>query len=110
MKKAILIVLVLSIVSAVGVLFFSLKNEKISKYKANIYTVNSGYGYNISKDNKIVIKQEVIPAVQNNLTFCSESDAKTIANLVIEKLEHKTNPNITIKELESNSIALNCNN
>ncbi|MDW5288689.1 DUF4907 domain-containing protein [Formosa sp. PL04] len=110
MKNMFKFVLGFGLVMLVMILIF--KSDSLTKdaYVARVYTVNSGYGYEISLNHKILIKQDVIPALQSELQFCSASDAKIIADLVIKKLENKINPKITPIELQQNAISLACLN
>ncbi|MFB9052203.1 DUF4907 domain-containing protein [Formosa undariae] len=96
-----------SIVLICGVVFL-IKNT--STYNTRVYKVNTGYGYEISMGSKILIKQDHVPAISEQHTFCNSEDALKIANLVISKLENKENPRITTAELKTNAIALNCLN
>lgn len=65
-----------------------------------IYKVPGGYGYSISKNGTLVIKQDHIPAIADEQAFSSLKDAKAVANAVVEKLEKNKNPGITIIELK----------
>ena len=64
-------------------------------------TGENGWGYNILNHKKVIIKQDIIPAVQRLIPFQSEADARKTAYLVIYKLNHKKLPTITISELDS---------
>lgn len=109
-KYLILFVLILS-TSLIG--FIVLKTNigaKTKVYKASIYKYNEGYGYSISYDNKLFIKQDAIPVIETNQPFCNFNDAQKVANLVKEKLNNKESPNISLQELKSLSIQLKCPN
>jgi len=64
----------------------------------------------ISYHSKLLIKQEYIPEIQLNKTFCTEHDAEKVAHLVCEKLYKKESPKITLENLNKLNINLNCNN
>lgn len=65
-------------------------------------TGENGWGYNIVlRDKKVIIKQDIIPAVQRSIPFQSEEDARKTALLVINKLNHKNGPTVTVSELDS---------
>ena len=91
-------------------IIFQVKSNDSSAYNTRIYAVNSGYGYEISKHDKILIKQDHIPAISEQHTFCNSDDALKVANLVISKLENKETPRITKAELKTSAVALNCLN
>ena len=59
----------------------------------------SGWGYTITNNNEIIIKQTVIPVIQSNKSFSSKEDALKIGRLVKEKLEANLSPTITKKDL-----------
>ncbi|MGR7814221.1 DUF4907 domain-containing protein [Lacinutrix undariae] len=107
-KKTDLTILLIVILGVVA--YFFVQTSKIKNdYTVTIITVNDGYGYTISYHDKLLIKQEQIPAIQNTTAFCSKEDAFTIGELVKAKVIHKENPKITTSELEANNITLNCN-
>lgn len=77
-------------------------NEKRADY--NIVTFKNGttWGYDIYKDNNLLIHQPNIPAIEGNDGFFSESDAMTVANFVVYKLENGIMPpSISLEELDS---------
>lgn len=93
---------------AFALILFILKffpNTLQGKVKQGVFyetvQVNGGWGYNIFKNDSIYIHQMSIPALQGMQTFHSETDAKTVAALVIEKMKHDQFPGITIEELDS---------
>lgn len=67
-----------------------------------------GYGYTISLNEKVIIKQDYIPYIQDKISFCTTEDAQKIAVVVQKKLLKRENPSVTLIELEQQSIILNC--
>lgn len=67
--------------------------------KAESFKTNSGWGYSISYKNKILIKQSIIPVINDNKSFSTEEDALKTAHLVIDKLKHNLSPTVTKNEL-----------
>ncbi len=64
--------------------------------------IDTGWGYNIYKNNKLFIKQELIPAVNGHFLFKNAEDAAKTAMLVISKMSKKSGlPALTIEELDS---------
>ncbi len=78
-------------------------------YTSKIYKTTTGYGYFITKNNHVIIKQDVIPSLQTNQSFCTFKDANNAANFVIEKLTQKQNPSISLQDLRKMHITTNCN-
>ena len=59
----------------------------------------TGWGYTIKHNDKIIIKQSIIPVIPNQKSFESEEEALKVGNLVLEKLKQQTSPTITKKDL-----------
>jgi hypothetical protein len=59
----------------------------------------TGWGYTIANDEKIIIRQTVIPVISNAKSFETEKDAIKTANLVVEKLNANLSPTVTKKDL-----------
>ncbi|MEC7264789.1 MAG: DUF4907 domain-containing protein [Bacteroidota bacterium] len=84
-----------------GVTHLSLdKEEHQTTLRKEIIKVENGYGYQIFSGEKLLVQQEFIPAVKGYQTFQSAKDAKKVANLVIEKIRERTNPQISVDELK----------
>ena len=73
-------------------------NNKQGLNLESIKTPN-GWGYTIKYNDKIIIKQSIIPAIPSQKSFESEEDALKVGNLVLQKLKAKTSPTITKKDL-----------
>ncbi len=63
-------------------------------------TGENGWGYKICKDKKLIIKQDLIPAIENKVAFKSEADARKTGNFVIEKLKKNQLPTLSRSDLE----------
>ncbi|WP_405295270.1 DUF4907 domain-containing protein [Algibacter sp. Ld11] len=110
-KRKLIVVLAITLVS-ISALY--LANSDILKapnpYKTEVFKVKNGFGYQINYNSKLLIKQDYIPAIESNQTFCTIEDANRVAHLVSTKLFNKENPKITLENLNQLNIALNCNN
>lgn len=89
-KCLILFVLLLSFISC---------TKKKDSLTAVAFRTNSGWGYTIAFKEKIFIKQTIIPAISENKSFATESDAKKVGELVKAKLKHRLSPGVTKKDL-----------
>lgn len=78
-----------------------------SYYKLEIIQAETGWGYQVFKDNKPFIHQEFIPAIEGNLRFPDENSAKKTGLLVCDKLKNHEFPFVTKKELISLEIISN---
>ena len=76
----------------------------------HVFKTETGYGYSIIDHGKIIIKQEYIPAVASQLSFCSKEDAKNTGDLVLSKITKRMSPAITHEELQKIGIKFNCQN
>lgn len=65
----------------------------------------TGWGYTIHFNDKIIIKQTIIPVISKNESFKTEEEALKVGDLVLEKLEENLPPTITKNDL----ILLNIN-
>ncbi|MBP1841190.1 DUF4907 domain-containing protein [Formosa algae] len=110
MKNVLKFAFGIGLIAIIVVIFFQTNESSSSDYTTRVYPVNSGFGYEISIHNKVLIKQDNIPAIQNEIPFCNEDNANTIASLVVSKLENKIAPTISKAELKENKIILNCLN
>ncbi|MBO0593143.1 DUF4907 domain-containing protein [Cellulophaga sp. E16_2] len=71
---------------------------------SEVFTVIGGFGYQIQAKDKIIIKQEYMPAVQGAVPFASAEDAQLVSSLVINKLLHNESPVVTLTDLENLNI------
>lgn len=59
----------------------------------------TGWGYCITNNEKIIIKQTIIPVISENKSFKTEEDALKVGNLVLQKLKDDLSPTVTKKDL-----------
>ncbi len=107
-KKALPVLFTVLVLSIAVFFTFQHKNTKTKLAGLNIETFQTdtgGWGYNIVTGEKILIKQDIIPAIESNIPFQSEKDAKKTASLVIKKMKSKKFPTITVEELNELNVA-----
>lgn len=86
---------------------FGLKGETSKQpFSSEVISVHGGFGYQILNGEKILIRQEFIPAVQGEKPFLIAKDAKSIGELVVHKLTNGETPVIHIEEIEKFNIEL----
>lgn len=61
--------------------------------------VNQGWGYTITNNDRIIIKQTVIPVISEFKSFQTEKEAMAVGELVLKKLNADKSPTITKNEL-----------
>ncbi|AWV98075.1 DUF4907 domain-containing protein [Arcticibacterium luteifluviistationis] len=60
------------------------------------------FGYEIRKDNQLLISQNYIPGRAGNSSFSNSKDAEKVASLMISKLENGVfPPTINLSEIDS---------
>ena len=67
-----------------------------------VYSVDSlSWGYDICKNEKVIIHQTNIPAINGNFAFKTKDNAQKTAELVVEKLKNNVfPPSLTKEEVE----------
>lgn len=73
--------------------------NKKEQYNVKSLKLNDGWGYTIDLNNKIIIKQSVIPTVSNNKSFKSEVEALKVGNLVLQRIKQNLSPTVAEKDL-----------
>ena len=78
-----------------------------SKIKQSVYSIKiipaagNSYGYEISKDNRVMIHQPNIPGMPGNKGFKLKADAQKVASLAVSKLSSGVMPpTIEKKEMD----------
>jgi len=73
-----------------------------SVFQAVVVVSGNGWGYRITQNKSVIINQPTIPAINGNQAFKSEAEARSVAMLVVEKLNRgHMPPSVTVKELDS---------
>jgi hypothetical protein len=70
-------------------------------YKVSLFKSGDGWGYDISKKDKIYIHQPFVPAIEGQVPFQDKRSARKTGRLVAKKIGHHKSPAITKEELES---------
>lgn len=86
------------IILLVAVLLF-IFCPKEKKLNVDTIKLNQGWGYVINYNNRMIIKQTVIPVISENKSFQTEKDALAVGQLVVKKLETNISPTITKNDL-----------
>lgn len=86
------------IIAIITILLLVACNKKENFHVESIKTA-TGWGYTIATDEKIIIKQTVIPVINSYKSFTTEKDALKTGKLVVKKLEANLSPTITKKDL-----------
>ena len=65
------------------------------------FKTTAGWGYGITIDNRLYIKQSTIPALEGTKGFATEKDAENVALLVINKIKLHKKPTVFKEELQN---------
>lgn len=72
---------------------------KRNTLQTETFKTPSGWGYSISYKDKIIIRQCIIPVINDSKSFSTEEDALKVANLVEKKLNRNISPTVTKNDL-----------
>ncbi len=70
-----------------------------SPFKIKSFKTTTGWGYSITSKDRVVIKQSIIPVINDTKSFMTEEDALKVGNLVIDKLNKDLSPTVTKNDL-----------
>jgi len=101
-KKALYIGLIVGVLVALaGVLFLGneQRSEDTGTLTYTVYPVEEGWGYDIYSEEKRIIHQPFIPAIQGERAFPDEETATKTARLVIQKLINEGTPSLKVEEI-----------
>ncbi|MGQ7946361.1 DUF4907 domain-containing protein [Flavobacterium sp. WC2509] len=73
--------------------------QKEQDLKIQSIKVTDGWGYQITNNDKIIIKQTIIPVIRNSKSFKTEKEALAVGQLVVKKLNANNSPTITKNDL-----------
>lgn len=76
--------------------------------KIDVYKIDTGYGYKITQNGKILIKQNTIPSEPGGKKFCDSLDALKVGTEVMKLLHYDKVPAITGDDLNRLNIKLKC--
>lgn len=98
-------VLILSVICTV-LLVIVLTSEHKYYEEADIYNIetfeyNEGWGYQISRNGKVIIYQSCIPCIEGEKSFPNKKSAMNTGSLVVAKIKNYENPTVTIEELNT---------
>ncbi|WP_297332950.1 DUF4907 domain-containing protein [Flavobacterium sp.] len=73
-----------------------------------VYKSDAGYGYKITENGKVLIKQNTIPSQNGNKMFCDSVDALKVGNAVKNLIQENKVPTIKQDDLYRLNIKLKC--
>ncbi|MFA9370341.1 MAG: DUF4907 domain-containing protein [Labilibaculum antarcticum] len=97
-KKYFYLILIITGIFIISAYLFR-NNKSTPPYTMQTYQTEEGWGYQILKNNKPIINQYRIPAIQEKHAFPSEKSAKIVGERVLKKIQLKEIPSISTDEL-----------
>ena len=104
-RKKILFIIIAGLFSC-GAIAYAIHYYQLKRHRDYIFVqvqaiqTSAGWGYEILTDGKVYIKQVYIPAVQGKHSFRTKEEALLVGNKVLDKIEHKQMPVISLGELK----------
>jgi Domain of unknown function (DUF4907) len=81
-------------------IFYSCKEDKLV-FNGKVYKIeNNIFGYEVIYKGTVFIKQENIPAIEENKKFTDSIDALKTLDLVLKKLNSGQKPTLTLEEIK----------
>lgn len=74
---------------------------KQPNYTVKVFELQKGWGYSIFENEKLIIRQQYIPSIQNQKHFKNKNDAFIIGELVVQKLKLSKAPSVSVMELKN---------
>ncbi|MEM9678726.1 MAG: DUF4907 domain-containing protein [Bacteroidota bacterium] len=102
-----IVFLTISVVMIVLTYIFVQDSTSEQDYALKVSKPDCCWIYEITKGRQLLIKQEFIPAVKGRQAFKTKTDAEAIGQLVLQKLNNKSIPSITIEEIRAENIIFN---
>ncbi len=89
---------------AYSVYFTNKRKHDYIFVQVQAFQTANGWGYQVLTDGKVYIKQDFIPAIPGRHGFHTKEQALLVGNKVVEKIEHKQLPVISLAELKAMKI------
>lgn len=108
MRNKVLISVLGLILVVIAVKFFTSNNKKTpSIYAIETFKIDEGWGYSILAKDKIIIRQDIIPSIRSKKHFKTKQDAFSCGEIVLEKLQKRKTPKVTLEDLKEKGIDFN---
>lgn len=106
LSALILAVILLLLVVSVRSQMKAKSTETAGNLKLEVFEEPNGWGYNVVYHDRIIIRQDIIPAIPKSVPFRTEADARKTGTLVVGKLQSHQRPTISLSEIDSLKIEI----
>ena len=80
------------------------RNKDYVQLELQAIQTASGWGYDITADKKLYIHQDIIPVWPDRHSFRTKEQALTIGRKVMDRINRKQLPDVTLQDLEEAGI------
>jgi len=94
-----IIVITICVIIAVAIPFLY-KTHEGNKINYKTFRADSGWGYDVVVNGKLLIHQQYIPVVAEKKEFSTEQQAEEAAQLVVSKLKNNKLPTLSKAEVQ----------
>lgn len=94
-KRYFIPALLISLAVLCFIVFFTGRDDA----RLKTFKTESGWGYVISTQDKMVIRQPFIPAIEGKKPFETRGDARRAGQIIKHKIEAREDPTVNVEEL-----------
>lgn len=88
------------IAGIVLVCLFGCQKKNNKEFQLQTFETKGGWGYNIVLNEKVIVSQPIIPAIDTVMPFPNKKSAEKIGQIVLEKIKNKENFSVSKQEIE----------
>lgn len=100
--KSVHILIIAGFISvAIWIVKIATKPVHTTTYRSVTFYDTLGWGYDILADGKLIIRQDIVPAITTTKGFTREEQARRAAALVIKKLTAHHPPALSAAEIQT---------
>jgi len=100
--KSVHILVIAGMVSvAIWIVQIATKPVHTTTYSSVTFYDSAGWGYDILADGKLIIRQDIVPAITTTKGFARQEQAQKAAALVIKKLTTHHPPALSAEEIQT---------
>jgi hypothetical protein len=68
-------------------------------FKIATFKTKTGWGYSITSNDRVLIKQSIVPVINDIKSFKTKEDALKVGTLVVDNLNKDLSPTVTKNDL-----------
>jgi len=95
-----IIVLTIAVLIASFMILIPRQKQQSKNLTYKVYYNVKGWGYDILVNNKIIIHQEIVPAITTQQGFTTKAEAEKAAGLVIQKIRSGKSSALSVSDIQ----------